>query len=427
MVVVGAGLAGLACALRLTAAGVATTVLEAGDAVGGRVRTDVVDGYLVDRGFQLLNPAYPALAVVADLDALRLRPFQAGVAVARGARRYRVADPRRVPSAALESLLAPVGSLREKAAFLRWAATSAYGDARRVRDGADEPLASALDAAGVSGLLRRSVVEPFLAGVLGEDDGSTSASFARLVVRSFVRGTPAVPAEGVGALPVQLASALPPGAVRLGAPVLAVRPTAGDGVRLRTAEGEVAADAVVVATDPTAAAALLPGLPVPPMRALTTFWHAADAPPAPPSRARLLHVDADRRGPVINSAVLSAVAPSYAPPGKHLVATTVLGDRADAATEAEVLRQLWHVYGTESTAWRLVAVRALPQALPAVLPPLRARRPVALGDGLFVAGDHRDTASQQGALVSGRRAADAVLAALGRPVPQRSAGAVVVR
>ena len=426
MVVIGAGLAGLACALRLCAAGVPVTVLEASDAVGGRVRTDVVDGFQVDRGFQLLNPAYPALAVVADLDALRLRPFAAGVAVARGQHRYRVADPRRVPSAALESLLAPVGSLREKAAFVRWALGSAYGDVRSIRDGADEPLSAALDRAGVGGRLRRSVVMPFLAGVLAEEEGSTSASFARLVVRSFVRGTPAVPAAGVGALPVQLASALPPGAVRLGAPVHAVRDGSG-GVRLHTAEGEVAAEAVVVTTDPATAADLLPGLPVPPMRALTTFWHAADAPPAPRSRARLLHVDADRRGPVVNSAVVSAVAPTYAPPGKHLVATTVLGDRGDTATEAEVLRQLWDVYGTQSTAWSLVAVHALPRALPAVLPPLHARRPVALGERLFVAGDHRDTASQQGALVSGRRAADAVLAALGLPAAERSAGAVVVR
>jgi predicted NAD/FAD-dependent oxidoreductase len=103
------------------------------------------------------------------------------------------------------------------------------------------------------------------------------------------------------------------------------------------------------------------------------------------------------------------------------VASTVLGDAGDAATEAAVRAQLRYVHGTDTRRWELLATHALPQALTAMPPPLDARRPVALGNGLFVAGDHRDTASQQGALVSGRRAADAVLRSLGVPVPPRPA------
>ncbi|SDQ32612.1 NAD(P)/FAD-dependent oxidoreductase [Quadrisphaera sp. DSM 44207] len=416
VVVVGAGLAGLACAQRLAAAGVPALVLEASDGVGGRVRTDVVDGYRCDRGFQLVNPAYPALPRVVDLARLQLRPFAAGVVVATGAGRHRVADPRRLPSAALESLRAPVGSLPEKAAFARWALGAALADPRRVRDGTDEPLSSALDRAGVHGRLRRSVVTPFLAGVLGEDGGATSAAFTRLVVRSFVRGTPGVPAGGVQALPQQVAASLPAGAVRTAVPVIGVERT-GAGVRVGTAAGAVRARAVVVATDAAAAARLLPGLRVPPPRALTTWWHLTDVPPAPARTRRLLHVDGDRRGPLVNSAVLTAVAPGYAPagadPARHLVASTVLGARADGASERDVRAQLALLYGTATAGWDLLAVHALPHALPAVTAPLQARRPVDLGGGVFVAGDHRDTASQQGALVSGRRAAGAVLAALG--------------
>ncbi len=415
MVVVGAGLAGLACALRLRAAGVEVEVLEAAERVGGRVVTDVVDGYRCDVGFQLVNPAYPALGRVLrevghDLGDLDLRPFGAGVVVATaparpGGRQRRdvLADPRRrrgaAVSSALSSVRAPVGSVREKAAFARWAVSAGYGDPHRIRDAGarDTTLARSLDAAGVSGRLRRAVVTPFLAGVLGEDAGETSAAFARLVVRSFVRGTPAVPARGVQALPELLAAALPPGSVRLATPVRAL-----DDAALR------GADAVVVATDAAAARALLPRLAVPGARALTTFWHAA---PEPPSTTDLLHVDGDRRGPVVNSAVVSNIAPGYAPPGGHLVATTVLGDRsaALAATEAEVLAQLEVVYGAPTRGWQLLRAHALPQALPALPPPLDARRPAELGGGVFVAGDHRDTASQQGALASGRRAADAVL------------------
>ncbi|WP_218974440.1 NAD(P)/FAD-dependent oxidoreductase [Streptomyces sp. NP160] len=416
VVVVGAGLAGLACALRVAGTGADVLVLEAGDGPGGRVRTDDAGGFRVDRGFQLVNPAYPALRRVLGEDGmadLALQPFGAGAAVAIGGRRHVLADPRRLPTAALSSVLAPLGSPVEKAAFVAWALGAATADPRAVRDGADEPLASALDRAGVRGRLRTGVVDPFLAGVLGDDEGRTSASFARLVVRSFVLGTPGVPPDGVQRLPGLMArrlAALPGTELRPRTSVRAVRRSAG-GVRLRTDDGEVAARAVVVATDAWTAARLLPGLDVPAPRGLTTFWHEAPEQPAARSRARLLHLDGDRRGPVVNSAVMTAVAPGYAPTGRHLVASTVLG--ADEVAEPVVLRQLEHVWGQGTADWELVTTSSVPHALPALLPPLRARQDPDLGDGVYVAGDHRDTASQQGALTSGRRAAGAVLSALG--------------
>jgi len=422
VVVVGAGLAGLACALRLAEAGVGVLALEADDGPGGRVRTDTVGDLRLDRGFQLVNPAYPALRRVlgpSGMDELGLRSFGAGAAVAvasaRGPRHHVLADPRRMPSAALSSVLAPLGSPREKAAFLTWALRAATADPHGIRDGADEPLSSALDRAGVRGRLRTGVVDPFLAGVLGDGEGRTSASFARLVVRSFVKGTPGVPAGGVQALPDLLARRLAStgGAeLRCSSPVRGVTAGAG-GVRVRTADGEVAARAVVVATDAAVAAELLPGLAEPGQRGLTTFWFEAPEAPAPAGRAQLLHLDGERRGPVVNSALLSAVAPGYAPTGRHLVAATVLGTPDPATAEPVVRHQLAATWGAPTAAWELVGVTPVPHALPALLPPLRARQDPALGDGVFVAGDHRDTASQQGALTSGRRAAGAVLAHLG--------------
>ena len=118
VVVVGAGLAGLACAQRLVAAGREVIVLEASDAVGGRVRTDEIDGFRCDRGFQLINPAYPALPRVVDVDQLDLRAFGAGVVVATEAGRSVLADPRRLPRLLPATLRSPVGSLRERAAFV---------------------------------------------------------------------------------------------------------------------------------------------------------------------------------------------------------------------------------------------------------------------------------------------------------------------
>ena len=169
------------------------------------------------------------------------------------------------------------------------------------------------------------MIEPFLAGVVAEREGSTSANFAALLLRSFLLGTPSVPSLGVSRLPELMAARLPEGTVRLNAPVRGMGTTT-----VETDGGEVTGAAVVVATDPPAAAALT-GEPTPPMKALTTFWHTA---PEPPTTARLLHLDADARGPVINTAVLTTAAPTYAPAGRPLIATTVLG--ADGSTEAEL-------------------------------------------------------------------------------------------
>ena len=404
VIVVGAGLAGLACAQRLSRAGVEVVVLEASDAVGGRVRTDVVDGYRCDRGFQLLNPAYPVLPHVlggAGSHALDLRPFQAGVVVAHGRTRSVLADPRREPSMLLASLRAPLGTFAEKVRFAAWAASTLV-PVRTQLSRPDRTRAEELDAFGVTGRLRAGVVDPFLTGVLAEADGSSSARLARLLVRSFVLGSPSVPSVGMGRLPELIAASLPPGTVRLGVRVQSVI-----GSAVRTADAELAARAVVVAADPTTAGELT-GLEPSRMKALTTFWYATDEPPT--TRA-MLHLDADHRGPLVNTAVLTNAAPTYAPAGRALVQVTVLGADGSAETERSARAQAGLVYGVDPGGWELVTTHVVAAALPAQPPPLAVRRPVALGDGLFVAGDHRDTASIQGALVSGRRAASAVLAA----------------
>ena len=405
LVVVGAGLAGLACAQRLTAAGLEVIVLEASDAVGGRVRTDEVDGFRCDRGFQLVNPAYPALGRVVDLDQLDLRAFGAGVVVARDDGRSVLADPRRLPRLLPATLRSPVGSLRERAAFVRWA-LSCLLPVRRLLATPDRSLAEALDRAGIRGELRTQVLDPFLAGVLADWEGTTSATFVRLLMRSFLLGSPAVPSTGISRLPELLAASLPAGTIRLDRQVSEV----GEH-HVRTADEEIRADAVVVATSPRAAAGLT-GIAVPSTKPLTTFWHTA---PEPPSAAKLLHLDGARRGPLVNSAVVTNVAPGYAPPGRVLIASSTVTADGSADAEAAVRRQAGLVYGVDPSDWELVTCQVIAAALPHQPPPLALRRPARLPSGVFVAGDHRDTASIQGALVSGRRAADAITGGSSRP------------
>jgi phytoene dehydrogenase-like protein len=406
VVVVGAGLAGLTCARELERVGLDVVVLERSDAVGGRVRTDVVDGFRCDRGFQLLNPAYPAVKHLVDVDALDLRQFAAGAALAGETGFSVVADPRRSPKYLFRSARSGYLHPTELARLTAWAAP-ALGPVHRLLERPDEPLAASLDDAGVRGRLRHDVLEPFLAGVLAEDRGETSATFTRLLLRSFLLGTPGVPGTGMSALPEQMASGL--SRVVLGAEVVTVE-RSGAGWRVTTPGESYDAAAVVVAADPRTAASLT-GLPAPPMKGLVTFWFATDE---APTDLDLLVLDPQRRGPVVNTAVMSNVAPGYAPPGRHLAQATALM-AAGPVTEREVHEHLGRIYRTSTQDWDLVAVHEIHDALPVQPPGQPVRRQVVLGDGLFVAGDHRDTASIQGALVSGRRAARAVTAGPGRP------------
>ena len=429
-VVVGAGLAGLRCALRLAQAGQDVVLLEAQEVVGGRQRTDAVDGFLLDRGFQVLNPAYPAVRRWVDVDALRMRPFPVGVRVRRQDRTVELRHPLRHPSGVAASLRSGLITPRNAVALARWIVPALVRPTAIIR-GADRSLDEGWKRVGLRGPMRREVLEPFLAGVLAEDAGSTSDAFARLLVRMFALGRPGVPERGIGALPAQLAGAAAgAGAeVRLGMRVTGMRSRSG--VTDIDVEGAPAlrARAVVVAVGPGAVTDLLE-MPRPATKGLQTWWFAADA---APSASALLAVDGRRAGPVVNTVVISSAAPSYAPAGKHLIEATCLlpaSERADPrARESDVRRQLAEIWNADVHAWSLLRRDDIVDALPVQAPPLRVTSAARLRDGLYIAGDHRDTASIQGALVSGDRAARAVLADLGGADdrPHGSSGGIASR
>ncbi len=401
VIVVGAGLAGLRAATRLAEAGRDVVVLEANDAVGGRERTDIVDGFRLDLGFHVLNPAYPAVRRWVDVDALALRRFPVAVGVRLDDRLARLAHPLRHPGSIGETLRSGLVRPADLVALARWAGP-ALVTARAAKTGG-VALEEGWDRAGVRGPLREAVLEPFLSGVVADDRQQTSDAFVRLLVRSFALGRPGVPAAGIGALPAQLAdTARRAGAgIRLGHRVVSTRRRARGwhvGVEGREA---VTARTIVVATglDPAL------DVPLPRPRGLQTWWFAADAAPSPDAALR---VDGRRRGPIANTAVMTNTAPTYAPRGQHLIQATCV--MPTEASEDGIRRQLAEIWDADTRPWRLLRRDDIAAALPAQDPPLRLRRPVRLDDGRYVAGDHRDTASIQGALVSGERAAEAVLA-----------------
>ena len=394
----GAGLAGLACAWRLVRAGVDVQVLEAEAEVGGRVRTDARDGLLLDRGFQVHNTGYPEARAVLDHDALDLRPFVPGALVRLGDRLHRVADPRRAPRWAVRTALAPVGGPRDKLALARLSAAAVLPSPDALLERPETTTAQALRDRGVSEEMVERFLRPFLSGVFLEDDLQTSSRFFELVWRSFAVGTQCVPAAGMGAIPRQLAQRLPPGVLRLGTPVDRVRAGAVD-----AGGTTLTARAVVVAVSAPAAARLLPGLEVPPVNGVVTHYHLA---PEPPVTEPAIVLDGERSGPVANTVVLTNAAPTYGP-GRHLVSSSVVSGDAD---EPAVRAHLARLYGVDTGAWEHVARYDVVDGVPSMAPPMgRFRRPVRLEAGLYACGDHRDSGSIQGALVSGRRAATAVL------------------
>ncbi|MEU1044312.1 NAD(P)/FAD-dependent oxidoreductase [Streptomyces sp. NPDC005897] len=432
VVVVGAGIAGLAAAQRLTSAGVTTTVLEAAHTVGGRMATEKVDGFRLDRIGQLLSTAYPELHRTPGLDGLALLPFAPGVLLHSEGRHHRAGAPAGVRSArgalhAVRALAsaprsvpapraragAPLGTAVDQARLGAALARLAHTPAERLLARPELPAARALAARGLPARTIDGFLRPLLAALLNDPDLTTSSRCADLALRAFAGGRLALPEGGAEALPEHLARSLPPGTVHTGVRVTSVATNA-----VTTAEhGVIRCRAVLVATDARAAAALLPGLRVPDFHPVTVVHHTTDE---PTTTGAALLLDADRGGPVAHTAQISQVDPSRAPAGRTLVSSTVLGPPPpDLDTAVRI--HLSRLYGTPTARWETLAVHHTPEAVPAMRPPHDPRRPVRLLAGLYVCGDHRDTSTAQGALHSGHRASAAILTDLGAGRPMHTA------
>ncbi len=421
VLILGAGLAGLTCARVLTAAGRRVRVVEAADGVGGRIRTDVVDGFRLDRGFQVFLTSYPEAQTFLNYAALGLRAFEPGALVRSRGRFERISDPFRDPVGGLRTALSPIAPLADKLRVARLRQSVLAGT---LDDLFRRPEVTALDAFtarhGFSPALVDRFLRPFFGGVTLDPTLATSSRFVEFVFRMFSTGEATLPREGMEAIPRQLAARLPGGTVRLNTRVAGI-----DGQTVTLDGGEVlTASAVVVATDALEADRLAGAATTTALRAACCLYYAAPTSPLASFGAAPVLVlggesSGEGAGPVTTVAVLTDVQPTYATTGEALVSVSLLGMQGssvvgtDADLDAAARRQLRAWFGADVDRWRMLRVCRIPYALPDQRPPYLAERDkgVRVREGLYRAGDHVETGSINGAMRAGRLAAEAILEA----------------
>ena len=368
--VIGAGLAGLSAALTLQGAGRLVRVIEASDRVGGRVASDVIDGFTLDRGFQLINSQYPELKRLKVMEEVDFIAAPRAVEISLGENRIVLGDPRSHPLSAFSS---ETGSLTSKVNFLRYLYSHS-----NVSISVEDELQKLGD-------LYKKVLCPFLTGVFLTSPANVNAVIGKEIIRSFISGKPGIPTRGVGALPEALAKRILN--IELGRNINSLNELTGP---------------VIVATDVTTAAQLLDMTSVPKLATSTTWYHEI---PTQLTSSKCLVIDGQKRGPVVNSIAISNLAPSYAPAGKTLLSSTTV----EFASESEVRRHLALLWGADSSDWSLIAKYEIPKSLPIFAPGAQGVTSAKISNNIYVAGDYRSTPSQNGALLSGRLAAEELL------------------
>jgi phytoene dehydrogenase-like protein len=411
VIIVGAGLAGLTCAKVLAKRGHEVAVFEASDGVGGRVRTDVLDGFLLDRGFQVYFTAYPVSRRHLDHAALDLRALDPGAIICRGRDRTVLSDPLRDPGSLVPSLLSDAANLGDKLRTLELVARTAPVGATAAGelDGVDNPSLEYLRSLGFSERFVDTFFKPFYGGIFLDRSLSTSARVLRFTFKMLATGKTAVPARGVGEIPKQLAAFLPRGVLHTNDAVSSVLWEGDRAVGVEVDGKEHEADTVVVATDASTAGRLT-GAAVPEgWVGQVCIYFAAEG----LSSGKKIMLNAEDGRFVNNAVQISNVSPLYAPRGQGLLSVVALGG-FDLPDEEIYRRGVEDVTGWYPEAdLTPLAIYRVPYAQFAQPPGIHEMLPENRTDtlGLVLAGEYTEDSSINGSMLSGEKAAEEVIRA----------------
>ena len=406
IVIVGAGLAGLACATELHRRGKSFLIVDAADVPGGRLRTSHRDGFTLDHGFQVVLSSYSAVSKVVDVDSLQPRYFESGALLAYEGRLARLANPLRHPGALFENLTSPVFSFRDKvllgALVSRVALTCDDRLLSRCASPNDLSTRDFLLNSGFSAAFIARFAEPFFGGVLLDGDLGTSAGLFLYYLKKFTIGRAWLPAGGIAALPAQMASALPADSLRLRTRVTALDIKNGRACGLEFENGErIEASSIVLALDEPSISRLLgrPS-PAPPRSVAVVYFKSPQSVYPNPC----LVLPESNTGRVRHFAQITNVAPEFAPPGMHLVSASVLdfSDLSEKVLADTVKKEIATLFPNTSHSLEYLETMRVPYAVPAQPPGFAARKPFTdLPKGLYAAGDWASGASIQSAISSG--------------------------
>jgi phytoene dehydrogenase-like protein len=398
IVIIGAGMAGLACAVALQREGISYELFDGADAPGGRVRTDQQDGYRLDRGFQILLTAYPAVRNWLNPRDLDLRAFQPGALVRIGDSFQPFHDVSRLPGSFFATAFSRVGSLSDKLRLRSLQKEVQQGEWQALFKAPEKKSSEFLRERGFSDQVIQRFFRPFFAGVFLDPALETSSRMLTFTLRMFAQGAAALPARGMESIVSQLAGQLYPEAIHLGKRVS----TVFRGRIVFEGGGSMMARRIVLATDGTTAAKLCPAVRPPVWRMTNCFYYGFEG---KLRNGGFLMLNGDGKGPINHAAILSEVVPEYAPRGRSLVCANTAGPTSlnGKGLEAAVRAQLANWLKVRPEKLQFLRNYDIPRALPypAEGPLEQLGETGDIGDGIYVAGDHRAHPSLQGAMDSG--------------------------
>ncbi len=406
VLIIGAGLAGLSCAATLEQFGISYRLLEASDTIGGRVRTEHVDGFLLDRGFQVFSTAYPEAQRQLDYPALKLHHFTPGAMIRFEGKWHRMLDPFRHPFSAFEGLLAPIGTISDKLLVAKFRHRVLSGTIPEIFSRPEVSTLQHLKDSGFSDSIIERFFRPFLGGVFLDPELKTSSRMAEFLFRMFASGNTSLPSEGMGAISQQLFSRLPSKKIQTKARVTSINKKT---VTLESGES-LFAQAIVVATEGPVTKVLIPSLTPPPYQHAATLYFAMPTPPFP---GPYLLLNGEGRGPINHLCVLTQVAPTYSTNGQELLSVSVLNPsgQSELFLMSRVRNQLQEWFGAQAQDWQHVNTSTITAAQPQQIVPFATPysfQPQLYQSEIFVCGDFCTTGTIDGALYSGRRTAEEI-------------------